>query len=158
MTTDRYENFRSIAATDPAVQKRYDEGAAAVSTMAKNLLDIDLPLEDMMQVDAIRLAAVIADDVDMDRAMVELQRLAQVKGLLEERDRAEKIRGGDEDEVAQLNKLPRATRMARARDMGLNDLAAKKSSSVADPATLYKQAMELRPADRLSFMRRHGLA
>ncbi len=156
---DRFENFRAIAATDPEIQARYDAGASAVADAAQKLLNVAVNVDDLMQIDALRLAAVTGEAVDMDRAMVELNRLEEVKGLLEERERAERIRGGDEDEVAKLNKLPPAARMAAARDMGLNDLAVKNGgSSVADPATLYKQALLLRPADRISFMRKHGLA
>ncbi|MFD0909521.1 hypothetical protein [Ruegeria arenilitoris] len=157
--TDRFENFRSIAAADPEVQKRFEEGAAALAEQARRLLDISIDPADLIQIDALRLAAVVGDEVDNDRALVELQRLDEVKGLIEERERAEKIKMGDEDEVAKLNKLPRHLRMARARDLGINDLAPKSEhGSVADPATLYQQAMKLRPADRIAFMRKHGLA
>lgn len=156
---DRFDNFRAISAADPDVKQRFDEGAAALAQTAKSLLDINIDPADLVQIDALRLAAVVGDDMDMDRALVELQRLEQVKGLIDERERAEKIKLGDEDEVAKLNKLPRHMRMAAARDMGINDLAPKNDhSSVADPATLYQQAMKLRPADRISFMRKHGLA
>lgn len=159
MTNDRFENFRSIAAADPDVQARFDEGATALAEQASQLLDINMDPSDLIQIDALRLAAVVGNEIDMDRALVELQRLDHVKGLIDERERAEKIKAGDEDEVAKLNKLPRHMRMARARDLGINDLAPKNDhSSVADPATLYQQAMKMRPADRVSFLRKHGLA
>lgn len=157
--TDRFDNFRAIASTDPEVQRRFEEGAEELAQTAKKLLDVNMTPADLIQIDALRLAAVVGDAVDMDRAMVELARLEQVKGLIDERERAEKIKLGDEGEVAKLNKLPRHMRMAAARDMGINDLAPKTDhSSVADPATLYQQAMKMRPADRVSFLRRHGLA
>ena len=159
MTNDRFENFRSIAAADPDVQARFDEGATALAGQAAKLLDINMDPADLIQIDALRLAAVVGNEIDMDRALVELQRLDQVKGLIDERERAERIKMGDEDEVERLNKLPPYMRMARARDMGINDLAPKSEhSSVADPATLYQQAMKMRPADRVSFLRKHGLA
>lgn len=156
--TDRFDNFRSIAATDPEVQRRFDEGATALAQTARALLDVTIDPADLIQIDALRLAAVVGDDVDTDRALVELQRLEQVKNLVDARERSDKIKLGDQDEIDKLNKLPRHIRMGRARDLGLNDLAPKKDhTSVADPATLYQQAMKLRPADRISFMRKHGL-
>lgn len=158
MTNDRFDNFRSIAAADPEVARRFNEGAAALADAAKRLLDININPDDLIQIDALRLASIVGE-LDTDRALVELQRLEQVKGLIEERERFEKIKLGDESEIAKLSKLPRHMRMAAARDMGINDLAPKKDhTSVADPATLYQQAMKLRPADRIAFMRQHGLA
>lgn len=156
---DRFENFRGIIATDPVIKARFEEGAVKLAASAAGLLDIKVDPEDMIQIDALRLCAITGDEIDHDRALVELNRLSTVRGLLDERDRADRIRNGDSEEIEKLNKLPRATRMARARDLGINDLIPKKeSTSIADNATIYKQAMAMRPADRMSFMRKHGLA
>ncbi|MDF1802009.1 hypothetical protein [Thalassovita sp.] len=93
MTTenDRFDNFRAIAAADPDVQARFNEGAAALAATAAKLLDINVDPADLIQIDALRLAAVVGDDVDTDRALVELNRLTEVRGLIDERERAEKI-------------------------------------------------------------------
>lgn len=157
MSEDRFENFHAIAAADPEVQRRFEEGAATLAEQASKLLEIKIAPADLVAIDALRLAAIVGDAVDEDRALVELNRLAEVRGLLDERERAERIIGGDQNEIAKLNKLPRHMRMAAARGMGINDLAKKnKSTSIVDPATLCKQAMALRPADRIAFMRTEG--
>lgn len=80
--TDRFDNFRAIASSDPAVQARFDEGAEELAQTAKKLLDVTMDPADLIQIDALRLAAVVGDAVDMDRAMVELARLEQVKVLI----------------------------------------------------------------------------
>ncbi|UWR04353.1 hypothetical protein K3740_06640 [Ruegeria conchae] len=156
--SDPNETFRDMVATDPVLRDRWlgtRERAQQVASQIGVSLDSD---DDLIALPSVRLA-VLADDYNAEQMLSEMQTLETVKEQVRQRELREALEKGEEDAHAELNRLPRFQRMARARELGLTGAAPiNDPSSVADEATLLRRLLTLSPSERLAKARAWGLA
>ncbi|NOD83772.1 hypothetical protein [Ruegeria sp. HKCCD6119] len=156
--SDPNETFRDMVATDPVMRDRWlstRERAQQVASQLGVTIDSD---DDLIALPSVRLA-VLADDYNAEQMLSEMQTIETVKEQVRQRELREALQQGEEDSHAELNRLPRFQRMARARELGLIGAApANDPSSVADEATLLRRLLTLSPSERLAKARAWGLA
>lgn len=155
---DPTENFRNVVASDDLTRARWEAVSDKVIADAKTLLGVTLDRDAVTMLPSARLAT-LTDEPLSESYLSEVKQLEAVQKQMREQELREALERGEEEAHAELNRLPRHLRMARARDLGLTGPAPTRApTSVADEATLLRRLLTLSPAERLAKARAWGLA
>ncbi|TMV06971.1 hypothetical protein FGK63_12705 [Ruegeria sediminis] len=156
--SDPTENFRKIVAADDLTRARWEAVSDKVIADANKLLGVSLTREDVVALPSARLA-VLTDEPLSESYLSEVKQLEAVQGQMRQKELRAALERGEDEAHAELNRLPRYQRMARARDLGMTGAEpVAVPSSAADEATLLRRLLTLSPAERLAKARAWGLA
>lgn len=154
---DPTENFRNIVASDDLTRARWEAVSDKVIADAQKLLGVTLDRDAVTMLPSARLAT-LTDEPLSESYLSEVKQLEAVQKQMREQKLREALEHGEEEAHAELSRLPRHLRMARARDLGMTDTPTPAPSSVADEATMLRRLLTLSPAERLAKARAWGLA
>ena len=156
MIADEHTNFRNIVAASDKLKARWHLVTEKMISEGRSLLGIHLNLEDLIQLPSTRLA-VLTEDPLSATWLDEARKLERVKAHQKQVDLKAALESGEDEAHAELNRLPRADRLTRARELGLDGGKTPPPSSVADEATLLRRLLTLSPQQRISKGREWGL-
>lgn len=154
---DPTENFRNIVASDDLTRARWAAVSDKVIADAQKLLGVTLDRDAVAMLPTARLAT-LTDEPLAESYLSEVNQLEGVQKQMREQKLREALEQGEEEAHAELHRLPRHLRMARARDLGMCATPTEAPSSVADEATMLRRLLTLSPAERLAKARAWGLA
>lgn len=154
---DPTENFRNIVASDDLTRARWEAVSDKVIADAQKLLGVTLEREAVTMLPSARLATLTDEPLPVSY-LSEVKQLEAVQKQMREKKLREALEQGEEEAHAELSRLPRHLRMARARDLGMTAAPTEAPSSVADEATMLRRLLTLNPAERLAKARLWGLA
>lgn len=154
---DPTENFRNIVASDDLTRARWEAVSDKVIADAQKLLGVTLDREEVTMLPSARLASLTNEPLP-ESYLSEVKQLEAVQKQMREQKLREALEQGEEEAHAELSRLPRHLRMARARDLGMTATPTDAPSSVADEATLLRRLLTLSPAERMAKARAWGIA
>lgn len=156
--SDSSENFRNLVAGDDRLKARWEAVSDKIVSDASHLLGVQLSREDVVALPSARIAT-LTDEPLQESYLSEVKQLEGVQEQVRQKELKAALERGEEEAHAELNRLPRFQRMARARELGMTGAEPTPApSSVADEATLMRRLLTLSPAERLAKARAWGLA
>tara|TARA_R110002072_G_scaffold7573_15_gene41124 strand:+ start:508 stop:978 length:471 start_codon:yes stop_codon:yes gene_type:complete len=154
---DSTENFRNMVSGDDRLKARWEAVCDKVIADASRLLGVKIDREAVVGLPSARLA-VLTDDPLSDVYLEEVKQLEAVQEQVRQAELKAALEAGNEEAHAELNRLPRHVRMARARELGITDTPTAAPTSVADEATLLRLLLTLPRSERLARARDWGMA
>ncbi|AZQ66895.1 hypothetical protein EF888_06925 [Silicimonas algicola] len=159
--SEHRQRFAAICESSPEIKARFDAYANAAIAEVKASIGIDLTADDVLDLDRVRLAAVIGEDFDLVSLLVDASKLTKTQTQLAERSRADMVLAGDKEELDRVNSLSRVQRMEYARThLQAQNEGPKSGGSIADASgsrAIFESLASLRPADRIAAARKLGL-
>ena len=117
---------------------------------------MELTPSDIIAIPSARLA-VLTDDPISESWLEEAKRLPVVAKAAKERALKAALEAGEESAHSDLSKLPRAERISRARELGIDGSKNAGQKTAESEAVLLRRCLSLSPQQRISFARANGL-
>jgi len=148
-------DFKNIVAASDRLKARWHATVDHMTKQARDLLSVELTPSDIVAIPSARLA-VLTDDPISETWLEEAKRLPVVAKAAKERALKAALEAGEESAHSDLSKLPRAERISRARELGVQG-GKPTAKTPESEAILLRRCLTLSPQQRISFARANGL-
>lgn len=149
-------DFKNIVAASDRLKARWHATVDHMTKQARDLLSVELTPSDIIAIPSARLA-VLTDDPISESWLEEAKRLPVVAKAAKERALKAALEAGEESAHSDLSKLPRAERISRARELGIDGSKNAGQKTAESEAVLLRRCLSLSPQQRISFARANGL-